>query len=152
VAAIFFFFWFAVAAYLFLCRVFVCSFRRFVTYDPKVKVHGNWCQSGGEAFPIAASSHVGSLGLTLSGSLSVPSESPLLGGLKDHFCSQCAPDLLNGAPSSVSRRAKKVACSPSHLTPSQVPVESRLHDSESGNRSLMIRLDFSKDSFDVVGH
>jgi hypothetical protein len=34
--------------------VLVCSFRRFVTHDPKVKVHGNWRQSGGGAFPIAA--------------------------------------------------------------------------------------------------
>jgi hypothetical protein len=34
--------------------VLVCSFRRFVTHDPKGKVHGNWRQSGGGAFPIAA--------------------------------------------------------------------------------------------------
>ena len=39
--------------YLFLRRVFLCGFGRFVTHDPKIKVRGNWRQPGGGAFPIA---------------------------------------------------------------------------------------------------
>ena len=49
--------------FLFLRRVLVRGFRRFVTHDPKGKVHDNGRQPGGGAFPIAAIvTQVGSLG------------------------------------------------------------------------------------------
>ena len=51
-----------VRLYLFLCRVLVRGFRRFVTHHPKGKVHDNGRQPGGGAFPIAAIvTYIGSL-------------------------------------------------------------------------------------------
>ena len=44
----------ASAFYLFLHRVLVRDFRRFVTHDPKGKVHGNRRQPEAGAFPMAA--------------------------------------------------------------------------------------------------
>jgi hypothetical protein len=53
----------AVRLYLFLRRVLVSGFRRFVTHYPKGKVHDNGRQPGAGAFPIAAIvTHIGSLG------------------------------------------------------------------------------------------
>jgi hypothetical protein len=43
-----------VRLYLFLHRVLVRRFRRFVTHDPKGMAHDNWRQSGGLGFPYAA--------------------------------------------------------------------------------------------------